>query len=68
MAAGTGIGNLVLVGHFRRYELEGVTAHIDIGDRLLDFGHVAGYTLTACARRIMMGVRFDRSRMWAIGR
>ena len=41
------IGNLVLLGHRRRDELEGVAADVDIRDGLLDFRHVAFDALTA---------------------
>jgi len=43
------IGNFQRVGVRRTDELKRVTAHMDIGDGLLNLRHMAGHTLAAFA-------------------
>src|SRR3954462_11309785 len=68
MATDTRIGNLELVAHCRHDELERVTAHVDVRDRLLDLRHVAGHAVAARTSFRMMRVVFDRDAMRSIGR
>ena len=58
-----GIGNLVLVRHFRCDEVESVTADIDVCNCLLDVGHVARYAVVAWTAGAMMRMGLDRRRV-----
>ena len=59
MAAGAGIRNLILIGHFGRDEGERVAPNIDIRNGLLDLRHVAGHAIIAGAAGLMMRMCFD---------
>ena len=67
MAACAWIGNLVLIGHFRRDEVKGVAANIDVGDGLRDFRHVARNAIVARTSGGMMGMGLDVSGMRSVG-
>jgi hypothetical protein len=59
VAVCTSIWNLVLIRHFRRDEIECVTADVDVCNRLFDFRHVAGYAVASRAFSPVMCMRFN---------
>ena len=63
VAAGAGIRDLERVGQGRAVKRERVTAHVDVGDRLLDFRHVTGDALAPRAATSVMRVVFHGGRM-----
>src|SRR5205823_798574 len=56
---GAGVRDLIYLRHCRRDESECVAANVDIRNRLLNFRHVAVYTLGARACCGMMRVGLD---------
>ena len=47
--------------------MERVAANVHAGDGLCDFGHVTCNTFTTRASDFVMGVGFQRRRVWPIG-
>ena len=62
MASGTGIRDLISVGHCGADESERMTANVDVRDGLLNCRHVTGHTLAAFAGRGMLRVELDATR------
>ena len=59
MADVTSIWNLQRIRFARRDEMERMTSNLLVGDRLLDFRHMAGDALVARTARFVMGMFFD---------
>src|SRR4051794_769370 len=57
MARYTRARDLEAIAFGRSNEAEGVSAHVDVGDSLLDSRHVAGDALIAAGARLMVRVR-----------
>ena len=57
------IGYLQRIGLAGRDELEGVAAHVDVRNGLLDLGHVAGDALATRAANLVMRMCLDGRRM-----
>ena len=67
MTTGAGIWNFELIGFFRRYEIERVTANVHISNCLFNQRHMAGNALRSWAVRCVMRMLFNRCRARTIG-
>ena len=68
MADIAGVGNTECIGLGWRGKHKGVAADVDVGNRLLDFRHMAGDALAARTVRQMMRVLGDARCPWPAGR
>ena len=68
VAARARIRDLELIRHARRNEAEGVAAHVDVGDRLLDLRHVTRDALAPRAAGGVMRVLLDARGVRTVGR
>src|SRR5512140_3806470 len=68
MACITGVGDFILRRRRGRDELEGVGAHIYIGELRFDLGHVAVHAFIAGAASLVLGVRLYSGSVRAVGR
>src|ERR1700693_4169051 len=68
MADIAGVRNLQSVRRCRSDEVKRVAPHVDVGNGLLDLGHVASDALVALATRFVMGVFLNGWRVWPIRR
>ena len=68
MTSIAGVGDFILCRRRGRDELEGVGAHIYIGELSFDLGHVAVHALIAGAASLVLGVRLYGGGVRTVGR